>query len=110
MKTTERRITGVDGISLFLRVWSPDQSSSQPEAKAVIQFLHGQGEYGGRYAHLAEFLTDQGYIIYVSDHRGHGRTVFEQPEDARDEHRIPGTWPTRMVGRSAWMIRRSCAG
>ena len=48
MKTTERRITGVDGISLFLRVWSPDKSSSEPELKAVIQFLHGQGEYGGR--------------------------------------------------------------
>ena len=47
MKTTERRITGVDGISLFLRVWSPDQSSSQPEAKAVIQFLHGQGDWAG---------------------------------------------------------------
>ena len=98
METTERRITGVDGISLFLRVWSPDKSSAEPEPKAVIQFLHGQGEYGGRYAHLAEFLTNQGYIIYVSDHRGHGRTVFEQPEDAREEHCIPG----HMADKDGW--------
>ena len=97
MKTTERRITGVDGISLFCA--SGHRIRAAPsEPKAVIQFLHGQGEYGGRYAHLAEFLTDQGYIIYVSDHRGHGRTVFEQPEDARDEHRIPG----HMADKDGW--------
>ncbi len=90
MHTNQRRITGVDGISLFLCVWSPDDIGERAAPKGVIQFLHGQGEYGGRYAHLAEFLTRQGYVLYVGDHRGHGKTVYEQPEGAREEHCIPG--------------------
>ena len=87
MQTDVRRIQGSDGISLHLCVWSPD---SILEAKGVIQLLHGQGEYAGRYEHVGQYLTDRGFIVYANDHRGHGLTVFDAPEDADEEHQIPG--------------------
>ena len=87
MQTDVRRIQGSDGISLHLCVWSPD---SILEAKGVIQLLHGQGEYAGRYEHVGQYLTDRGFIVYANDHRGHGLTVFDAPVDADEEHRIPG--------------------
>ena len=95
MQTEARRIQGKDGISLHLWVWSPDDIL---DAKGVIQLLHGQGEYSGRYEHVAQYLTDRGFIVYANDHRGHGLTVFEPSEDAREEHLIPG----HMADEDGW--------
>lgn len=33
---------------------------------------HGGGEHSGRYQHVAERLTREGYGVYALDHRGHG--------------------------------------
>lgn len=87
MQTDVRRIHGSDGISLHLCLWSPD---SILDAKGVVQLLHGQGEYSGRYEHMAQYLTDRGFIVYAIDHRGHGLTVFDAPDDVEAEHAIPG--------------------
>ena len=87
MQTDVRRIHGSDGISLHLCLWSPD---SILDAKGVVQLLHGQGEYSGRYEHMAQYLTDRGFIVYANDHRGHGLTVFDAPDDVEAEHAIPG--------------------
>jgi len=95
MQTEARRIQGTDGISLHLCVWSPDDIL---DAKGVIQLLHGQGEYSGRYEHVAQHLTDRGYIVYANDHRGHGLTVFEPVENAQEEHLIPG----HMADEDGW--------
>jgi len=95
MKTQVRRIEGSDGISLHLCTWTPDDMSG---AKGVIQLLHGQGEYSGRYEHMAKFLTDRGFIVYADDHRGHGLTVYDAPKTSREEHRIPG----HMADENGW--------
>ena len=40
----------------------------------VIQLSHGMAEHALRYAEFANYLNDNGYIVYANDHRGHGRT------------------------------------
>lgn len=46
--------------------------------RAVVQLLHGVGEYAGRYAATIDALTAAGYTVYADDHRGHGRTGMRQ--------------------------------
>lgn len=48
------------------------------EPHAVIQLAHGVGEHIGRYAELVEALNAAGYSVWADDHRGHGKTGFEQ--------------------------------
>ncbi|MFN3741580.1 MAG: lysophospholipase [Anaerolineales bacterium] len=59
-----------DGLALLGRGWEP-----QAAPKAVIGLVHGLGEHGGRYAHLAEVLTAAGYAVLTFDLRGHGRSA-----------------------------------
>ena len=35
---------------------------------------HGQGDHGGRYLHVAEHLTHEGFALWAADLRGHGRS------------------------------------
>jgi alpha-beta hydrolase superfamily lysophospholipase len=58
-----------DGRDIFVRRWAPEG-----EARASFQISHGLGEHGARYARLAQALTGAGYVVYASDHRGHGPT------------------------------------
>lgn len=43
--------------------------------RGVVHISHGMAEHAGRYARLAEALTQRGYAVYANDHRGHGRTA-----------------------------------
>lgn len=63
------------GGELFVYRWLP-----QRPPKAVVQIAHGLAEHAGRYARLAQALTDAGYAVYANDHRGHGRRA-RTPED-----------------------------
>jgi alpha-beta hydrolase superfamily lysophospholipase len=57
-----------DGLSLFGRVWM----SLAHHAKGIVNIVHGLGEHSGRYAHVAEALTEAGYHVVGFDLRGHG--------------------------------------
>lgn len=59
-----------DGYRLYTRIWTP---SSPP--RGIVHIAHGMSEHGGRYAAVAEALTEAGYAVYAHDHRGHGRTA-----------------------------------
>jgi alpha-beta hydrolase superfamily lysophospholipase len=56
-----------DGAAIFVRRWTPE---SPP--KAIVQIAHGLAEHSARYERLAAALSDAGYAVYASDHRGHG--------------------------------------
>jgi alpha-beta hydrolase superfamily lysophospholipase len=56
-----------DGAKIQIYRWAPDGAP-----RAAIQIAHGLCEHAGRYARLAEALTRAGYLVYASDHRGHG--------------------------------------
>lgn len=58
-----------DGINIFTNSWLPDA-----DPKAVVIIVHGHAEHVGRYSHIAEYLVEQGYVVYGLDHRGHGRS------------------------------------
>ena len=69
MQQTEGTLTAFDGTTIFHRTWTPDG-----DPKAVVLLVHGLGEHLGRYQHVAERLTDAGYVVAALDHRGHGRS------------------------------------
>jgi alpha-beta hydrolase superfamily lysophospholipase len=59
-----------DGLDIYVHRW---RAAGAP--KAIVQIIHGLAEHAGRYARLATVLSAEGYIVYASDLRGHGRTV-----------------------------------
>ncbi len=59
-----------DGTVLTVHRWLPEGPP-----RAVVQVAHGMVEHAGRYGHLGERLASQGYAVYASDHRGHGRSA-----------------------------------
>ena len=43
--------------------------------KGIVQILHGMQEYSKRYENFAKFLNEKGFIVFVSDLRGHGKSA-----------------------------------
>ena len=58
-----------DGVRLHVCAWMPTGS-----ARGVVCIVHGMGEHGGRYAHVASALVGAGLAVYAVDQRGHGLT------------------------------------
>ena len=73
MKHTEAKWQAFDGVQLFHQAWAPDQP-----ARAVICLVHGLGEHSSRYAHVADFLTANGFAVLSMDNRGHGLSGGER--------------------------------
>lgn len=46
--------------------------SSPKKPKASILILHGMAEHHKRYEAFAQYLVNQGFDVYLYDHRGHG--------------------------------------
>ena len=63
------------GVTLAAYRWEP-----AGDPRAVARLAHGMGEHARRYQHLAEALTDEGYVVYAQDHRGHGATAGSEAE------------------------------
>ncbi|NNE39335.1 MAG: alpha/beta hydrolase [Marinicaulis sp.] len=61
-----------DGLTISAVKWSPDTDLS-----GILQISHGLGEHKERYKRLAGALTEAGFVVYASDHRGHGETIGE---------------------------------
>ncbi len=60
-----------DGLEVFVYKWEPEHI----EIKGIVQISHGMAETAARYERFARFLTNNGYIVYANDHRGHGKTA-----------------------------------
>lgn len=67
---TQGTYVGSDGTSLACYRALPDGPS-----KGIVQIAHGMGEHFMRYARLTARLTNAGYTVYASDHRGHGQSA-----------------------------------
>jgi len=59
-----------DGVRLKIRTWNAIAAS-----KGRVLFIHGMGEHGGRYSHIAERLNAAGFDCHALDQRGHGRSA-----------------------------------
>jgi alpha-beta hydrolase superfamily lysophospholipase len=62
-------LSGPD-VDTFVHTWTPDG-----DARGVVVIAHGMGEHAARYHRLATALTADGWVVFASDHRGHGRTA-----------------------------------
>lgn len=70
MKRMEWQLNGVKESKLFVREWIPDVGA----VKAVVCIVHGMGEHGDRYSHVAAHMTDHGFAVIALDQHGHGRS------------------------------------
>ncbi|MBJ7608749.1 MAG: lysophospholipase [Candidatus Dormibacteraeota bacterium] len=73
--------SGVRGVPIAHREWLPDG-----DARGTVVIAHGVNEHGGRYAHVAERLVRDGWLVAAIDHRGHGlsggrRAAIERFDD-----------------------------
>ncbi|RZI95315.1 MAG: alpha/beta hydrolase [Variovorax sp.] len=59
-----------DGETLSVREWLLEGTAP----RAVVLIVHGLGEHGGRYAHVADWLNARGFAVRAHDHHGHGRS------------------------------------
>lgn len=50
------------------------------EPKAVVQIFHGMGEHKERYIPFMQYLAENGYAVYIHDHRKHGASVYNEGE------------------------------
>jgi alpha-beta hydrolase superfamily lysophospholipase len=56
------------------KLHSYELNSDKPK-KAVVQMIHGMGEHAGRYETIAKHLESLGFVVFLSDHRAHGKTA-----------------------------------
>ena len=43
--------------------------------KAILHIVHGMSEHAARYDHFAKFMVNNGFEVFSSDLRGHGKTA-----------------------------------
>ncbi len=72
-----------DGLDLYLHHWPV---ATEVRGSGVALIVHGLGEHGARYAHVAAHLNRLGWNVVSYDHRGHGsspgaRGVLQHDED-----------------------------
>jgi alpha-beta hydrolase superfamily lysophospholipase len=61
-----------DNTEIYVYSWMPDDNVIP---KGILQISHGMAETASRYERFAQYLVEQGYIVYANDHRGHGKTA-----------------------------------
>lgn len=68
LKLTSRH----DGLELGVSVRLPEKLE---QAKGIIQLVHGMSEHRQRYHEFMDYCAEQGYVVVIHDHRGHGESV-----------------------------------
>jgi len=63
-------LTTPDGLSLHLQAWPRPAG----RARGSVLIVHGLGEHGARYGHVAAHLAAHGWSVIGYDQRGHGRS------------------------------------
>ncbi|MBK5240434.1 alpha/beta hydrolase [Clostridium sp.] len=59
-------------LEIFVYRWLPNV---EVQVKGIVQIAHGMAETAARYQGFARALTNDGFIVYANDHRGHGKTA-----------------------------------
>ena len=73
---TEFTILSSDGKSTIrCREYRPDT-----EAKGILQIAHGIAEHIERYDAFSKHIADNGYIVVINDHLGHGKSLIQNEE------------------------------
>ncbi len=97
-----------DGVDIYVHRW---WASSAPKAlpKAIVQIIHGLAEHAGRYARVAASLNAEGYAVYASDLRGHGRTAQDTVDATADLGFFAAKDGWRKCLNDLWQVNRIAA-
>jgi alpha-beta hydrolase superfamily lysophospholipase len=110
MATTavEGTFTDAEGVAIHTWSWHAERP------RAIVELLHGLGEYATRYEPFARDLVAAGYSVRALDYRGHGATGMEQwhGDASKLGHLGPGGVRATVAGirRFADAIRDEHAG
>lgn len=63
-----------DGVKIYTKVWYPKEKGN---IKGIIQIAHGLGETTEYYEEFGNFFRKNGYVVYLNEALGHGRTAGE---------------------------------
>lgn len=66
---SEHRFLSFDKTAMFYR-----RLAAPTKPRAVVLIVHGMGEHGGRYVEFAEYLSSRGFVCYLPDLRGFGKS------------------------------------
>jgi len=77
MQTKTESIKSKDGKAIHYFQWTPNDFHS---IKGVVQIVHGLAEHAIRYERFAKALIKEGYAVYASDNRGHGKTAGSEDQ------------------------------
>lgn len=87
------------GVTNHYYIWK----SGTP--KAIVQIVHGLGEYATRYEPVAQALVEAGYAVYAGDYRGHGATGVQQHDGDLSKLGLLGKGGVRAVIRGIKQLR-----
>lgn len=75
MTVTETGLTinAPDGHRIEAFHWAGEKP-----VRGVVQIVHGMAEHSRRYCHVAQALAQAGYLVYASEHRGHGQSALDK--------------------------------
>lgn len=64
-----------DDLPIELTIFTPDK-----DIKEIFQISHGMSSHKERYYDFMEFLSKNGYVTVINDHRGHGKSIREKDD------------------------------
>ena len=64
----EGHFKGSESNELFYQTWTPEK------VRGLFVITHGLAEHSECYHPLAKMLSDDGWLVYAWDLRGHGRS------------------------------------
>lgn len=64
-----------DGIDIDVLYVLPEG-----EIKGLFAISHGMAEHKERYLPFMDYLAKQGYLVFINDHRGHGKSIKAQDD------------------------------
>lgn len=74
----EYSVKSVSGLcDVYIHSWVPENTDS---IKGIVQIAHGMCEHSGVYGFIANQLCDAGYVVFMNDHIGHGKSVKDDSE------------------------------
>lgn len=79
----ETKIAGFHDLPLATYVFDKVENP-----KATVVIIHGMMEHGSRYAEFAKYLNNRGFVVVITDLRGHGKTMRSKDEYGKGEKDI----------------------
>jgi len=64
-----------DGLKLYTSIFIPDKP-----IRGIVQIAHGMIEHQIYYYDFMKFLTKVGYVAVIHDHRGHGKSIWNEKD------------------------------